>query len=332
MAGTIPLSMTQQFDQLGEPLSGGKLYGIQAATVSTPQNFFQDINLALPWPNPITLDAAGRIPQLFIADGLIKIRLTDAAGVVQLVADNVQVIGSSSGGGGGGTIDPLTIFMTGDVKARYGVGVHPGTVPGWVRCNGAAIGAAGSSGSATGVELAHANCQPLFEYLWGADTSLVVSAGRGANAHADWLAGKQIAMPDYRGCIIGGLDGMGNSLAGRITSAFLGGSNPDVLGAQGGSQTTVLAATNLPPHTHGGTTNDDTPDHNHDYSAVKDAGNVSDVTVGAVRGNTATTTYTTAGANTRHHHPFSTDSSPGLNSTPISVMQPTKLCTIYMKL
>ena len=36
---------------------------------------------------------------------LIKIRLTDVAGVTQLVADNVQVIGPSRGGGGGGTVD-----------------------------------------------------------------------------------------------------------------------------------------------------------------------------------------------------------------------------------
>ena len=199
----------------------------------TPQNFFQDINLALPWPNPITLDAAGRIPQLFIADGLIKIRLTDAAGVVQLVADNVQVIGSSSGGGGGGTtFDPLSVFLTGDIKARYGVGIHPGTVPGWVRCNGYTIGAAGSGAT----ELPHANCQPLFEYLWGADTNLVVSGGRGANAHADWLAGKQLALPDYRGYALAALDDMGNSAAGRYAgSREFSGTNADDVGSSGRS-------------------------------------------------------------------------------------------------
>ena len=241
MAGTIPLSMTQQFDQLGEPLSGGKLYGIQAATVSTPQNFFQDINLALPWPNPITLDAAGRIPQLFIADGLIKIRLTDASGVVQLVADNVQVIGSSSGGGGGGTVDPLTIFVTGDIKARYGVGVHPGTAPGWVRCNGLTVGAAGSGAT----ELAHANCQALFEYLWSADRNLVVSGGRGTNAHSDWLGGKQIALPDWRGRLIAGMDDMGNAVAGRLTVAGSG-IDGTALGAFGGLQSTTLLQSQLP--------------------------------------------------------------------------------------
>ena len=98
MAGTITLSMTQRIDQHGQPLSGGLLYTFVAGTVSTPQNAFKDLALTLPHPNPITLDASGFIPQLFFADGLIKIRLTSSDGVVQLSADNVQVIGASSGG------------------------------------------------------------------------------------------------------------------------------------------------------------------------------------------------------------------------------------------
>ena len=102
MSGTIPLSMTQQFDEFGQPLSGGQLFIIQAGTVSTPQNPYQDAGLTLLLPNPITLDAAGRIPQFFLADGYIKVRLTDKNGVVQLAADGILVIGPSAGGGGDG--------------------------------------------------------------------------------------------------------------------------------------------------------------------------------------------------------------------------------------
>jgi len=94
MAGTISLSMTQQLDQFGAPLAGGKLYLIQAGTVSTPQNGFQDSALTLPWPNPITLSASGRLPQFFLADGSIKIRLTDVNGVEILVADGIIVTGA----------------------------------------------------------------------------------------------------------------------------------------------------------------------------------------------------------------------------------------------
>ena len=88
MAGSISLSLSQQFDELGKPLSGGQLFFIQAGTTSSPQNAFQDAALTLPYPNPLTLDSAGRVPQLFFADGQIKIRLTDKRGVQQLVADN----------------------------------------------------------------------------------------------------------------------------------------------------------------------------------------------------------------------------------------------------
>ena len=113
MAGTIPLSMTQQMDEFGAPLAGGKLYLIQAGTTSTPQNGFQDSALTLPWPNPIVLDASGRLPQFFLADGSIKIRLVDVNGVEKLVADGLIVTGASSGGGGGSPVDPTTVLQTG---------------------------------------------------------------------------------------------------------------------------------------------------------------------------------------------------------------------------
>ena len=211
MAGTIPLSMTQQFDPLGNPLSGGLLYFFVAGTVSTPQNAFKDIALTQPWPNPITLDVAGRVPQVFLADGLIKIRLTDNAGVVQLSADNIQVIGASSGGGGGGgSVDATTIFQTGDIKKRYGVGIHTG----WVRANARTIG--NSLSSAT--ELADPSAQALFIYLWGVDPNLVVIGGRGSTGLADWNAGKQMTLPDGRGTAFAGMDDMGNTAAGRLTT------------------------------------------------------------------------------------------------------------------
>ena len=97
MAGTIPLSLTQQFDEFGKPLSGALLYIIQAGTVSTPQQPYQDASLTILQPNPIQLDAAGRVPQFFLADGYIKVRLDDKFGVTQLARDGILVIGPSAG-------------------------------------------------------------------------------------------------------------------------------------------------------------------------------------------------------------------------------------------
>src|SRR5262245_53605124 len=102
MAGTINLALSQQFDMDGKPLSGGLLYFFQAGT-STPQDSFQDTALTIKWPNPIQLDASGRIPMFYLADGNIKIRLADKNGVTIIASDNLLVIGPS---GGTGTTSP----------------------------------------------------------------------------------------------------------------------------------------------------------------------------------------------------------------------------------
>jgi hypothetical protein len=237
MAGSISLSISQQFDQLGNPLAGGLLFFIEAGTTSTPQNAYQDSALTLPWPNPLTLDAAGRVPQLYFADGLIKIRLEDKNGVTQVVADNILVVGPSSGGGSGPSVDPTTILATGDMKITYGTG----TLVGFVRANGRTIGSSTSGAS----ERANADAQALFQYLWGADPNLVVSTGRGVSANADWVANKTITLPDWRGRAIAGLGDMGNSDAGRLTSGIFG-STPTTLGVAGGGQSQALLLTNLP--------------------------------------------------------------------------------------
>ena len=96
-SGTIPLSLTQQFDEFGKPLSGGKLYIYQAGTVATPQDSFQDGLLTIKMHWPITMDAAGRLPQFFVADGYVKIRMTDRYGVVQREADGILVMCCCSG-------------------------------------------------------------------------------------------------------------------------------------------------------------------------------------------------------------------------------------------
>lgn len=242
MVGTISLSLSQQFDALGNPLSGGLLYFRQAGTVSTPQNAFQDTALTIPHPNPIVLNASGRVPQFYLADGSIKILLTDSRGDTQVTADNILVVGPSSGGGGGGGVDPTTIFSAGDIKTAYGTAV----LSGWVRANGRTVGSATSGAT----ERANADTQTLFVYLYGADPNLVVSGGRGASAAADFAANKTIALPDFRGRVLASFDDMGNSPAGRLTLASM---TKTTIGGFGGSEINNLAVANLPPLTPAGT-------------------------------------------------------------------------------
>jgi hypothetical protein len=255
MAGTIPLSMTQQFDVYGKPLAGGQLYIIAAGTVSTPQDAFQDTGLTVKQPYPMTLDAAGRVPQFFLADGTVKIRLQDKSGVVQLAADSVLVIGPSAGGGGGATVDPTQLIQTGNMIMRYGVGV----IAGYVRLNGLTIGSATSGAT----ERANADCQNLFQYLYGADPNLAVSGGRGASAAADWAANKTIAIPDWRSYAFACLDDMGNTPAGRLSTTYWG-SSPVVLGAVGGLESNAISIAQMPSHYHAANMYD--PTHSHSLS------------------------------------------------------------------
>jgi len=231
-AGTINLSLSQQFDTQGRPLGGCKLYFFQAGT-TTPQNAFQDTGLTIPWPNPMECDASGRIAQFFLADGSIKIRLADKFGNTILAADNLLVIGPSSGGGGGGGVDATTVLATGDIKVKYGTG----PISGFVRANGRTIGNAVSGAT----ERANADTQALFEYLWNTDASLTVSGGRGATSTADYNAGKQLTLPDARGRTIAALDDMVNTSAARLNLLA-----STTLGAAGGAQSASLAGANLP--------------------------------------------------------------------------------------
>ncbi|MGY3472459.1 hypothetical protein [Bradyrhizobium ottawaense] len=320
-AGTIPLSMTQQFDSLGKPLGGGRLFLIQAGTVGAPQNCYQDSGLTIPWPNPITLDSRGFVPQLFCADGSIKVRLTDKNGVQQLVADNVLVIGPSSGGGGGGTVDPTTIFQTGAFMQFYGTGV----LSGWVRCNGRTMG--GATSGAT--ERANSDTQALFTYLWSADSNLAVSGGRGASAAADFSANKTLALPDCRGRVVAGLDDMGNVAAGRLTSSYFGASGT-MLGAVGGAENQTLTIAQMPSHYHSASIYD--PGHTHGHNIT----GVSSSTTGGggftISGyGTATINAAVTGVRVNSSNGLdNTYSTGGGGSHPI--VQPTILATTYLKL
>lgn len=360
MAGTINLALTQQFDMDGNPLSGGLLFFFAAST-TTPQTAFQDIALTIPHPNPVVLDASGRVPMFYVADGNIKIRLANKAGVTVIAADNLLVIGPSTGGGGGAGVDPTTVMATGDIKARFGTG----PLGGFVRCNGGTVGNAVSGST----ERANADCQALFEYLWSTTVLGVfsgVTPSRGATGNADWLANKRIALPDLRGRTIAGMDDMGATAASRLTSTYFGQSGI-VLGNAGGAESKAIATANLPAHTHNGsgTTAAENAAHNHGFSwSGTTSGQSADHThtqelhqaLGGVTGgggavndagpalqtggtsNDHSHTYsgssTTATENQNHGHTFSftTDGGNGVANTAFAVASPMMVTTFYIKL
>lgn len=245
-AGTIPgFSLTPQFDLTGKAAPGCKLFVIQAGTVSTPQNAYQDSGLTLLQPNPLTCDAASRLPQFFVADGTIKVRLTKSDGTQIFVGDNLLVVGASSGGGGGSPVDPTTILQTGYVQTYYGTGI----LSGFVRMNGRTIGSATSGAS----ERANADTSALFSFLWNADPNLAVSGGRGANAAADFSANKALTLPDGRSRMVAGLGDMGNSDNGLFSGVTFTSGTSTTLGAFLGASRRTLVTAYLPPYTPAGT-------------------------------------------------------------------------------
>ena len=247
MSGTTSLSLQQQFDRFGQLLIGGLVYTFQAGTL-TPQSAFRDASLSTAWPNPLNLDASARVPSLWFADGVVRIRVTDVSGVVQFDGDALPVLGSSSTSTPTAPTDPNALYSFGDLKVRYGTG----PLTGYVRCNGNSI----SRGGFGGTERANDDTLALYTYLYGLNDIDLVVPGRTGNATDDFNSGLTLALPDFRGVLLGFLDDMGASASGRLnltnwTTAKLssgagGTKNPTTLGALGGSDNYTIAQTNLP--------------------------------------------------------------------------------------
>lgn len=261
-----PLSLQALLDRNGVPIAGGKVYMFDAQTTN-PRLAYRDDTLSTSHPNPVLTDAFGRIPVMWFGPGKYKLVLKDKSDVPISTADNLP----------GGTDDSAetpvvgTVIPTGFVMPAHSTDI----VDGWLPCNGLTIGNAQSTASAR----ANADVQALFTKLWNQDASLTVLGGRGPSATQDWAAAKTIALPDYRGCTLVGLDGMGTTLAGRITAAVVATAN--VLGSFFGFEKIVLTGAQLPAitpavainaaggHSHTGSTGG-TNDGQHSHSGTTD--------------------------------------------------------------
>lgn len=194
----------------GTPYAGAIATFYQGGT-TTPLIVYQDNGLASPWGSSVTADAAGLFPGVFLPEGEYDFRVTTATGVQICAAGPIEAVPTvTTSGGGGGTVDPTTIFQTGDAMFLEVSGVRTG----WVRDNGRTIGNALSGAT----ERANADCVNLFAWYWDnfADSICAVSGGRGGSASADFAAGKTITTLDKRGRVPMGLDTMGNTAAGRV--------------------------------------------------------------------------------------------------------------------
>lgn len=320
MAGTIfGLGLSQQIDQDGKPIGGGKLYITQN---DAPVDVFktQALSPSAKHVYPLEADGNGRIPAFWLADGVYRVRFTTQGGVPVFDEQGILAIGPSSGeGGGGGTVDPTSVRGVGDFDPQPYSGVRAG----YVRGNGRTIGSATSGAS----ERAHADCEPLFLVLWGRydNTICPVVGGRGANAAADWAANKQLTLPDVRGKGFFGIDGMGSTLAGRLSAATLTSGTADTPMSFGGVERVTLVTNEMPQHTHA-FTGEPLPPHAHVYNQ-REGGNTTGAGPNAPGGNANTGNTTSVSAGT----PTGTNANVG-GGAPHNNMPPFFTGTWYIKL
>lgn len=120
-AALMPTPKLQLFTANGTPLTGGLIYTYAAGT-TTPLATYTDGSASVANSNPITLDAGGFAPSIWLGSAAYKIVATDSTGVTQWTQDNVtsSVALSSSlfsqlGGSGGATSVGYKAPFTGTV-------------------------------------------------------------------------------------------------------------------------------------------------------------------------------------------------------------------------
>jgi hypothetical protein len=143
----------------------------------------------------------------------------------------------AAGAGGGGSVDPNALFATSDIKVAFDDAPRAG----YVRCNGKTIGSSGSGAT----ERAALDAQSLFIKLWPY-ANIAVSGGKGANALADFNAGKQLTLPNCAGRSLSGMDDLGNGAQGVLTASSV--TTPSVIGGIGGFEKRTLVKANVPSY------------------------------------------------------------------------------------
>lgn len=240
-------SLVPFIDPNGNPRSGMKAYFFDAST-TTPRTVYQNSGLGEPHDHPVVADASGVFPAVFLPSGDYRLRLLTSTGVTLSDVDGISTPSTGESGGGGGGDTPVELLMR---TGFYTFAHFTGALSGWVRANGRSIGTAASGAS----ERANADCEDLFTLLWGADPTLAVSGGRGASAASDWAASKRISLPDIRSRSLFGLAGMGNTDLTILGADLIdGGETAITLGATGGADRVSLNISQIPAHSHGGTT------------------------------------------------------------------------------
>lgn len=289
-ASILPPGYTQYLDSNGKPLSAGKVYNYVPNT-TTLKTTWQDAAETIPNANPVILDAGGRAK--ILGDGSYR----------QIVKDRNNntiwdAVTSSTGSGSSsptatgdgdlvGTIKPWAGMTAPNQYAfAYGQEVSRTTYSSLYTAITSTQAAFCTSGSPTLTGLAdttnfwigmsvEATCLAAGFSTIISKTSSSVTLAANANVSVNinavfypWGRGNGTTtfnLPDLRGVVLAGNNNMGGVASSNLTTTYFGSTNPNSIGALGGSQFNTLTAVNIPGHNHAVFLND--PGHNHTTDA-----------------------------------------------------------------
>lgn len=267
-ATPIPQPLTQFFDANGNPLASGTVKTYIPNT-STLKNTWQDINDSVVNSNPLTLDAAGRAK--IFGNGSYRFEVRDSLN--NLIYDYVTNASNPGGAvivtGDGdqvGTIKPWAGLLAPNQYAfAFGQAISRTTYSVLLTAITQSITANCTSGSSTLTGISdtsqipngaavEASClAPGTTVLSKTASTVVVSANASSTTsltavffpYGNGDGSTTFNVPDLRGYVIAGRSNMGGVAASNLTSTFFG-SNPQAVGAKGGTQSETLLSSNLP--------------------------------------------------------------------------------------
>lgn len=233
-----PMSRQTVLDLNGDVVAGAWL-NFWVAGTTTPLVVYQDSALTSPHPVIIEADSAGRFPAVYMPYTDYRQRVRTPSGVLLFDDDGIANPAPASDGGGSSVPDQERV-KTGFTRWDYGTG----PLAGYVRLNRLTIGNAGSGAT----ERANADTEDLYAYLYNrlSDTFCPVSGGRGANAAADYAAGKTLQLPDARLGSPFGVADMGNSTLPGFSGVTFSAGDATTPGSLGGTALHTLTAAQIP--------------------------------------------------------------------------------------
>jgi len=272
-AALLPVAPQQFFDKNGNPVSSGSV-GYYIPGTSTPKMVWQDDSQTTPWANPITLNAGGWPPNNkgIYGNGIYRQIVKDKFN--NIISD--QPTSATGTGGGAGTSvgdgNSVGTILTwsgmiapNQYQFAYGQALSRTTYPELyqaitlqtpVTCvggNTTLTGISDTSNIPVGAAL-EGNCivagsTVISKTINTVTLSIAANISTTANIrffpYGNGNGTTTFNAPDLRGKVIPGRTNMGGVTASNLTNTYYG-SSPDAVGANGGTQSSTLAQSNLP--------------------------------------------------------------------------------------